>query len=440
MRSKYTSFVLTLSAIVFLLPATPALAVEKFSPGQTYSVNESFDCVDNYTYTYSATITVLSGDIEEMSDSLYVDASEDEFGDCTSVNVTGSIQLPDTSGFYSVVVSLVYDGSEVGARSYDIEIGELGDTEASISSLTWMPGVEVDIKQAPEVKFAFRRQDGDGGYLEEYCPASVKLQYSPSGSSWRNVKIIKKDDMTCAAGRTKGNQTLTFQTPGAGRIRVLVDGQPTKSKKIKIVKPQNKFRFLYFWSNKKKVHWIGDKVYVGAYLEQKLQNGVWVNLKRYKHKVRVQKLSGGTWVPAGSCSHWIESQWTWTGCGPVENRPGLKVRMILGNAIAIASGFEAKTVRFSGIYLQNGWPSCYYLDGMTLKVGTKGTNGKEWSKPVKIILQHRVSRFDSWENIDYDYSTKTHWATLHYSNCYVGGYFRLYAPTQGKYLESGFYS
>ena len=440
MKLRIAMSAVILTSWSILAGPTTAFASTGYTPGQNYSVNSTFDCPDSST-DYSADVTIYdSNDQSVGSTSLSAYADSDDYGDCTSVNVAGDITVPSQIGEYTVSIRLYYGyGDLADSRSDSISVGNF-QTNVSISDMTWEPGVRVDPAEAPSVTVRFDQYDSDSGsYNSNYCPSSIEVQYHKPGYGWRSLEVVQSSNMVCAHGDTQGYQLLRFQSPGRGYLRVAVDGHASEMAPIHYYKALKKFRFTQVWANTAKAKWVGDNAYINAFLEQQLENGAWVLPNVSNIHVKLSRFKNGSWKTVGTCKM-RHGKWTWVDCGPVANAPGLKLRMSYMGAEATSKAYVAKEVTIKRLYLRDGWTTCNLFDGMSLAAGVKASNGNEWPIKTKIILQGRSSRFDSWTNLDYAYSTKTKWALLYGSDCYSYSYFRLYAPDYGLSLESGHYS
>jgi len=439
------------SLIITGYPST-AFASETYDPADYYSVSKSFDCPTTDT-GYSADVIIYNSNDEVVrSKNISASATTDEFGDCALVDVSGDTNVPSRPGWYTVKIALYDDfGDEVDYSTSTIRV--LGETpkpkpsystQVTIDEMSWEPAVPVDAKAAPYVKVKFRSYSRNAGnFKSKYCPKSIKVQYHKVGSGWRNLKVVSRSALRCARGASYGTRLLRFQSPGRGYLRVVVDGKLSSRAPIAFIKALNKFRFTQSWSNAGKLKWAGESAYVGAYLQQQLENGAWVIPHTGRIHVKLSKLRKGAWVNAGSCRGYDGSGWTWTYCPAVTNVQNLKLRMSYKGAVFTSPAFTAKPVKAKKLYLAtDGWPSCSYAKGMLVRAGVKGSDGREWAKRTKIVLQFRSSRYDAWENVDFDFNTLRNYARLFVNStqCSTEGWFRLYAPEYGLKLESGFFS
>lgn len=423
--------------------AKPAIAGAVYKPGESINISRNYDCEGMYSEIDGWEVTAYVRDAAGYDISwtaLEVSVTQDFWDECTNVAATGVVDLPTDSGSYKLAVQFNLNGETVYEPDLSFTISG-GTSEVKISNLSWAPAIKVDVPQMPWVTVNFRMKNREtGDYDSSYCPKKITLQFRSMGGAWRVIKIYKKSVLTCSKRSKFGYQNLTYQAPGRGYLRVKVDDRLTSAKSVKIVKALDKFRFTYLSSNRKYVHWVGDNAYVGAYLEQKLTNGLWAAPSAYAGSARLQKYENGSWVVLKKCRHFLSGKWTYTECGPVSSVVGLKLRIVYLQAVTEAVTFTPKVVTLSGLYISGGWPSCSYSNGMKVYAGAKGNNGRHWPRSVKIVLQFRASRYSSWTNIDFAYSNKYQYATLYNSNCYTNGWYRLYSPETGKVLESGYYS
>ncbi len=446
MKRTFTFIATTMLIFTAMLAPTKAMAQDVAFPGDVYSFSElGLPCSDYQTYGYDGSVRILdSSNTEVASYLLEVNVITDDYGDCSGINVAADFSLPDIPDFYVFSISLLYNGTEfysgLGSQSVSVIDFQVANVDTKIASLTpLIPDLKLDVAHAPILKVQYRLRTEDG-FAAEYCPASITLQFRKSGTtSWKALSIVKRTTEYCSSDSSVGYQTLSFQSAGAGAIRAVVDGKATPAKAVKIVKTKSKFRFIKMSTNIKSVKWVSDPVNMSANLEQQLANGKWVTPFAPAGKIKVQKYTQGSWKAAGTCKL-THSAVTRVTCGPVANVSGLRLRMVYGAINVTTKTSTAKKPVLKSLYIYDDWPSCYYLSGMKIYAGALGSNGKNWTGKVKIVLQFRASRYDKWENIDYDYQTKSEYAILYQPNCYESGWYRLMVPGTSIVLESGLFS
>jgi hypothetical protein len=304
----------------------------------------------------------------------------------------------------------------------------LGPIETYISAIpAIVPKIKVDVYDAPSITVQYRMKMRAGsGWMEEFCPKKIKLEFKKMGSAtWKALSIMREAQFgDCAYGSKKGYRQLEFQPEGAGEIRAVVDGTVTASKTVKAVAAKNKFRFAEVSTNIISAKWIGRPVTMSADVEQQLTNGTWVVPLVPPGKVFLQQYVNGRWKYVGVCRNSPRLGGNYR-CGSATNAKGLRLRLVYGKLTTTSATSNAKPVTFS--HLEWNEPSCYLVGGVTFIVDAIGSDGENYAKNVKIILQYRNSRSNPWETIDLaTYSGST--VVLKDPHCYTTRYYRLSIP------------